>query len=73
MLKTKERCSINIDRFCLFRWCLMQIYEKNLSGAGFLARIHADNLTYRAHLHLCFNPFFVWKAKSSQFPGKSTY
>lgn len=51
----------------------MQIYEKNLSGAGFLARIHADNLTYRAHLHLCFNPFFVWKAKSSQFPGKSTY
>ena len=36
----------------------MQIYEKNHSGAGFLARIHANNLTYRPHLHLSFEFVF---------------
>lgn len=36
----------------------MPVYEKNHSGAGFLTRIRADNLTYRAHLHLSFEFVF---------------
>ena len=36
----------------------MQIYEKNHSGADFMTCIHANDLTYRAHLHLSFEFVF---------------
>ena len=36
----------------------MQIYEKNHSGASLLTCIHANDLTYRAHLHLSFECVF---------------
>lgn len=51
----------------------MQTYEKNHSGAGFLTRIHAKDLTYRAHLHFSFEFVFCLEGEIVVTIGGKSY